>query len=256
MHGPNADLPNIAAELLRRVRERAPRVHCLTNAVAQNFTANAVLAIGAIPSMTIAPTEIGDFVRRANALLINLGTFDEQRTQAAELAIAAAKDAGIPWLLDPVFIDRSPLRAAFARDIAARGAAALRLNAAEFAALTERAADEPTVLAYARSHGSIVAMTGAADLVTDGTRTVTIANGDALMGQVTAMGDALSAVVGACLAAEPDRFNAVAGALLAFGVAGEIAAKDAHGPGTFAVAMIDALHALDREALQTHARLA
>ena len=50
-------LPDIAAETQERLRARAPRVHCITNAVAQAFTANVLLAAGAVPSMTIAVNE-------------------------------------------------------------------------------------------------------------------------------------------------------------------------------------------------------
>jgi hydroxyethylthiazole kinase len=76
------DLPLIAAEILERIRARRPRVHCITNAVAQTLTANMLLAAGAVPSMTIAQKEVRAFVGRADALLINLGTFDPERQQA------------------------------------------------------------------------------------------------------------------------------------------------------------------------------
>ena len=140
MHAPNvppltSELPGIAGDLLARIRARHPRVHCITNAVAQNFTANVLLAAGAIPSMTVAPDEIGEFVARADALLVNLGTFDGERRAATEIAIAQAGKEGRPWVLDPVFVDRSQPRTAFARTLAAQKPAAVRLNAAEFSAL-------------------------------------------------------------------------------------------------------------------------
>src|SRR5271165_2235478 len=76
-----------AAAILDRVRTRTPRVHCITNAVAQNFSANMLLALGAVPSMTIAPDEVGEFAARADAVLVNLGTFDAERRTAAEIAV-------------------------------------------------------------------------------------------------------------------------------------------------------------------------
>ncbi len=113
MHAPSSppftsELPVLAGDVLARIRARQPRVHCITNAVAQNFTANVLLAAGAIPSMTVAPDEVGAFTARADALLVNLGTFDRERRDATEIAIAEAARAGRPWVLDPVFIDRSP----------------------------------------------------------------------------------------------------------------------------------------------------
>src|SRR4051794_4243279 len=121
------DIAAAAADVLERIRAKAPRVHCITNAVAQNFSANMLLAAGAIPSMTIAADEVGEFAARADALLVNLGTFDVERRAAAEIAIAAVARAGKPWLLDPVFIERSAPRAAFARGLLARRPSAVRL---------------------------------------------------------------------------------------------------------------------------------
>ena len=117
---------------LQRLRERRPRVHCITNVVAQNFTANMLLAAGAVPSMTIAQKRSRAFAARADALLINLGTFDSERAKASLAAVGVATKAGIPWVLDPVFIDRSAPRAALqvARGLKQR---AVRLNSAELA---------------------------------------------------------------------------------------------------------------------------
>src|SRR5262245_14777011 len=132
MHAPAGHWPDLAADLLERLRESTPRVHCITNNVAQNFTANVLLAAGAIPSMTISPEEIGAFAARADALLVNLGTFDAERRAAADIAIAEFNRAQEPWVLDPVLIDRSAPRADYARALASRSPAAIRLNAAEF----------------------------------------------------------------------------------------------------------------------------
>ena len=255
MRSPRSALPELAAELLDRVRERRPRVHCLTNAVAQNYTANVLLAAGAIPSMTIAPGEIAGFVARADALLINLGTFDAERRAASLKAIAAANKAGRPWVLDPVFIDRSAPRAAFARTLVGKGPRAIRLNAAEFEALAGGKCDHGTLARFAGKRKTVVGLTGATDLVHDGERLASVANGDPLMARVTAMGCAGSALVGAALAVEPDAFSAVAAALILFGVAGEIAAARARGPGSFAVEIIDALYSLDRAAVVARARV-
>src|SRR5271165_3907860 len=135
MHGP-ADFADIAATVLQRIREHAPRVHCITNTVAQQFTANVLLAAGAVPSMTLSPQEIEGFVAGADALLVNLGTFDAERRAAIETALKAAAAHGKPWLLDPVFIERSASRAEFARALVGRGPAVVRLNQAEFAAIS------------------------------------------------------------------------------------------------------------------------
>jgi hydroxyethylthiazole kinase len=250
-----ADFTDIATSILRRIREHAPRVHCITNTVAQQFTANVLLAAGAVPSMTLSPQEIGGFVAGADALLVNLGTFDAERRSAVEMALSTAAEHGKPWLLDPVFIERSPARADFARGLVGRKPTVVRLNAAEFAALSgnDQAGDAPARFAKARH--TIVALTGRVDVVSDGARRVKIANGDPLMGQVTAMGCAGSALICAALAVERDPWLAAIAALAAFGVAGEVAGHDASGPGSFAVGIIDALHALDNATLRDHVRV-
>ena len=149
-----------AAAVLERVRTRAPRVHCITNAVAQNISANMLLALGAVPSMTIAPDEVGEFAARADALLVNLGTFDAERRAAAEIAIGSIAQANRPWVLDPVFIERSQPRTAFARTLASRHPSALRLNRAEFAALAGAPWSEGGLRAYAFEADAVLGTDG------------------------------------------------------------------------------------------------
>ena len=249
-------VPQSAAALLERLRARSPRVHCITNTVAQNFTGNALLAAGCIPSMTVSAEEIGSFVGKSDALLVNLGTFDAERRGATGVAISAAAERGIPWVLDPVFVDRSPARADFARGLMAKKPATIRLNHAEFATLAGADVTAGALMDFARQHGCIVALSGKADLVSDGTGVITIENGHALMSRVTAMGCAGSALLAACLAAGDDTFAASAAAMLMLGVAGEIAAETSKGPGSFAAAILDALYTLDAPTLIARARVA
>jgi hydroxyethylthiazole kinase len=253
MHAPR-DLPLMAADILARIRARRPRVHCITNSVAQNFTANMLLAAGAVPSMTTDPAEIREFVASADALLVNLGTLDAVRQAAIKAALEEA--AGhMPWVLDPVFVDRALSRATFALELAARRPNVMRLNDAEFSALAEAQPVPATLERYARERVTVVGLTGDPDIVTDGTRTASIRNGDPLMAKVTAMGCAASALVATCLAVEPDAWRATAAGLLLIGVAGELAAARAHGPGTLAVGILDALHGLDQRTIVERARV-
>jgi len=259
MHHPQAASRNEAAQaasdILARLRERSPRVHCITNTVAQNFTANVLLAAGCIPSMTTSVEEIGSFVGGAQALLVNLGTFDAERREATAIAVDAATLNRLPWVLDPVFVDRVPPRAAFARELIARRPAVIRLNQPEFTALSDSAPSRDSALSYARANRTVVAMSGETDLITDGQRIAAVSNGHPLMSKVTAMGCAGSALVAACLAVETNVFRAGAAALAIMGVAGELAAEKSNGPGSFKVAIIDALHNLDSPALVSRARV-
>src|ERR1043166_3291142 len=153
-------LPAACADVIERVRAHSPRVHCITNAVAQNFTANVLLAAGARPSMTISPEEIGSFVAGADALLVNLGTFDAARREATDTAIEVAAEESLPWVLDPVFIDRSQPRAAYAASLVTRGPRAIRLNHAEFAALAGAEPETDVLRRYALDALTVIGLTG------------------------------------------------------------------------------------------------
>jgi hydroxyethylthiazole kinase len=259
MHQPltasRADLTQAAATLLGRMRTRAPRIHCITNAVAQNFTANVLLAAGCVPSMTLSDEEIGAFVANADALLVNLGTFDRERREATQIAVETARREGVPWVLDPVFVDRALPRAEFARALIARSPTAVRLNHAEFSTLAGTEPSREAVMKAAGANELTIGLSGETDLVTDGKRCAAIANGHPLMAKVTAMGCAGSALVAAGLAVEDDAFSATAAALLIIDVAGELAAEAAAGPGSFAVAIIDAVHSLDGPTLAARAKV-
>lgn len=250
-----AEAAAAAISILDRIRATAPRIHCITNSVAQAFTANVLLAVGAVPSMTLAREEIADFVATASALVVNLGTLDAARRDAIAAALDAARAARIPWVLDPVFVDRVPGRLAFAGQLLAAQPSVVRLNASEFSALTATAVSPGAAASAASSRKIVFAVSGAVDVVTDGARVANIANGHSFMARVTAMGCAESAVLAACLAVEPDRWRAAVAAHVLFGVAGECAAEQARGPGSFPVAIIDALHGLDADNLKTRARV-
>ena len=252
-----------AGGLLERMRARRPHIHSITNLVANNFTANVLLAAGAVPSMTDARNEVAAFVARADALLVNVGTLDERQGESIEIAVEAANEAGRPWILDPVFVHFSPPRLAFARRLLDRRPAVLRGNAQELAALVSGEAagqqaqglDDEAVAGFAARQGATVARSGAVDLVTDGDARVRVANGHPYMAQVTAVGCAVTALMGAFLTVEKDAVAAVATTLAFAGVAGEIAAEKAAGPGTFQPLFLDAFNAIDAATLTERTRL-
>ena len=233
------------AGLLNRVRTRRPCVHCLTSQVALELSANVLLAAGAVPSLSADPAGVREFVAGTGALVVNLGMIEPSREAASLVAADAARELGRPWLLDPVKIELSARRRTFAERLLRLRPAVVRGNAAEIGALSGTG----DAAALARAACSVVARTGARDLVTDGTRALTLGNGSELMDRVTAVGCAASALTGAFLAVEPDAWAAAAAALLVMGVAGEIAAKRARGPGSFAALLLDALYRLDEPTL-------
>ncbi len=228
------------ASILARVAERRPRVHCLTNTVAQNVTANMLLAVGAIPSMASHPEEVAAVAAGAGAILINLGTISSEGERAIPKLLDVARERGLPLVLDPVFVELSPLRMRLAQAVLRLPGVSVRGNAAEMAAL------DP---ALARAQGVLRVTTGRIDRIEGAGSAYLVAHGHALMTKVTGLGCASSAVVAACRAVEPDPALAAAAALTAYGIAGEIAAGRAAGPGSFAMHLIDALAGLDEAAL-------
>lgn len=246
----------VCAAALDAVRAQTPRVHCVTNTVVQNFTANVLLAFGAIPSMTINPEEIGDFVGGADALLLNLGTVDTDRKAAIPIALAAARQRDLSVVLDPVFIDRSPGRAEFARGLVSEGGMIVRGNRNEWNALTrdrqetDAAVDLDTRLEGFVTGGAgddraaerIAVVTGQEDLIVGSDKTRHVAGGHALMAMVAGVGCAQAAVMGALAARCPSRFHAALAGLLIFALCGERAARACAGPGTFEPEFLDALH--------------
>lgn len=218
---------------LDRLRTERPRIHCITNAVAVNVAANTLLAVGAHPSVTHDPREVEAFTESAAALAVNIGTLDADRRDAIPRAVQTAGLNEIPWVLDPVMATRSAARRKFAESLIGQQPTAIRGNAAEIDGLGLQGGAE-----------TVVARTGATDEVTDGTTVIRIANGHPLMDRVTAMGCAETALVGAFLAVAPTPLAAVAQAILVFNIAGEIAAEDCKGPGSFQAALLDALYTM------------
>jgi hydroxyethylthiazole kinase len=253
---------------LQAIRRRAPLIHNITNLVVTNTTANALLAVGASPAMVEGADEVEEFAELADALVINLGTMSSDRAAAIRLAAATAARIGKPWVLDPVAVGVIGYRSRLAADLLRLRPSAIRGNASEVMSLagepgggrgvdagaSAEAAGEAAA-GLARRTGAVVAVTGAIDLVTDGARALTVANGHPLMTRVTGLGCTATALVGACLAVQPDRLLAVAHGLALIGVAGEIAAERCRGPGSLQMELLDALHALDEPTLLARVQL-
>jgi hydroxyethylthiazole kinase len=251
---------------LRAIRERKPLIHQITNYVVMNETANATLALGALPVMAHAREEVEEMASVASALVLNIGTLSGPWVESMLLAGAAAHRAGAPIVLDPVGAGATTYRTTTAqRLLSDLEIAVVRGNAAEIATLAGRqaeirgveavgdAAGPELAQAAARALGCVVSVTGPVDHVSDGTRVLAIANGHELLGTVSGTGCMSTAITG-CFLAVQEPLEAAAEALVAFGVAGEDAAAGASGPGTFHAALYDALYNLDPETLDSRAK--
>lgn len=249
--------PALDPALLPALREGHPLIQCLTNVVTVNLVANAVLAIGGTPAMVDTPGEAGIFAGVASATLVNVGTIGAEQQRGMLEATDAAREAGTPWVLDPVAVGTLPVRTKLAQDLLERRPTVIRGNASEIRALAGDggggrgvdAADEVDAVAevaadLARRSGAVVAVSGSVDLVTDGNRAVRVHAGHPLLTRITGAGCALGGVLAAFLATGQDPLAATVTAHAAYGVAAERAAADAAGPGSFAVGLLDALAAV------------
>jgi hydroxyethylthiazole kinase len=259
-----------AGDSLRRLRETKPLIHQITNYVVMNETANATLALGALPVMAHAREEVEEMAAIAGALVLNIGTLSTHWVEAMLLAGRVANERGIPVVLDPVGAGATTYRTETAKRILDEiDVTVLRGNAGEVATLVGFDAEvrgvesiatggDPADLAReaGRRLGLVASVTGAVDHVSDGETVIGIANGHPLMATITGTGCMSSTLTGCFLAvnrAAP--LAAAAEALAAFGIAGENAAAGARGPGSFHVALYDELAALDPSTLDARARM-
>ena len=259
--------------LLARLRASRPLVQAVTNFVSMDIAANALLAIGASPAMIHAPEEVEEFVALASALVVNIGTLSTSFLTGM-IAAAAADRIGRSWVLDPVGAGATRFRNDAILQLLSHRPAAIRGNASEIISVAriaglhddlatpkgvdsahETDAARDSAIALARRFNCVVAATGAVDLVTDGERLVLLRNGSPMMAQVTAVGCALSGIVAAFLALTPDRYAATAAAIAIYGVVGEMAAERAAGPGSFRVAFVDGLDAVNGDDIRRRLRV-
>ncbi|WP_266182872.1 hydroxyethylthiazole kinase [Dyella humicola] len=248
---------------LTSMRATAPLVHCITNYVAMNMAANVLLAAGASPAMLHAQEEVAEFASLANALTINIGTLSSPWLAAMKLAAASANASRTPWVLDPVAHHATAFRRSSINELIDLRPTIIRGNASEIITLSggysesrgvdsldSVAAAEDAAVRVARQRGSIVAVTGAADFVTDGDCAARLTGGSPLMPRITALGCSLTCMIGAFAGARPTHLlGATVSALAYFKLAGELAGQQAAGPGSFAWRFLDALASIEQDDL-------
>jgi hydroxyethylthiazole kinase len=268
----NAPTIDDLADALDTLRARTPLVQSLTNIVSANFLTNVLLAAGASNAHIDNVHEAGGFARIAGGVLVNLGTPDDGTAAAFTAAAAAAHDAGTPWVLDPVGVGGLPWRTGLAADLLAYRPTAIRGNASEIIALAGRggdtrgvdSADEaaaaiPAALALLEASDAVSA-SGSVDYLVGRGRDgavigLRIAGGSAMLPRVTSTGCSLGGLVAAYLAVAPTALIGLAAAHTHVAVAAEIAEQNSTGPGSFAVAYLDALYAVDADTVRRHARV-
>jgi hydroxyethylthiazole kinase len=252
-----------AARNLAAVREKKPLVHNITNYVVMNVTANALLAMGASPVMAHASNEVEEMVSFSGALVLNIGTLSDDWIASMIKAGKKASESGTPIILDPVGSGATSLRTRAAkRIIRETRVSVIRGNASEILSLRSddsktRGVDsihsveaaERSAKILAGELETVLAVTGPTDFITDGKQVIRVSNGHPLMGYVTGTGCTATATIGAFLSVDADPVSATATALSFFGLAGEVAAESAFAPGSFMIAMLDALYTITPQQL-------
>lgn len=249
---------------IEKIRQNAPLVHNITNFVVMNNTANALLAIGASPVMAHAAQEVEDMVNIAGSLVINIGTLSDPWIESMFKAAKKAALRQIPIVIDPVGAGATEYRTRTAIQlIQSASPSVIRGNGSEIMALYQEgqktkgvdstnASDQAVDSAkgLAREFNCVVCITGEIDYIVSADHIVQVKNGHEMMPRVTGLGCTATALCGAFTAINPDFQTASAHAMAVMGIAGEIAARTAKGPGTLQVNFIDALYQLSEPQIE------
>jgi hydroxyethylthiazole kinase len=263
------ELGQKAGQALELIRANRPLVHHITNMVVMNDTANVTLHVGALPVMAHAPEEVAEMVNLAGALVLNIGTLTKDWIESMLMAGRRANERGIPIVLDPVGAGATKLRTESSlRLLNELRITVLRGNAGEIGAVagsggevkgveSVRGLEDPIAVAkeLARRYRITVAITGVRDVLSDGERVLGVDNGHSWLSTNTGTGCMSTAMIGAFCAIEKDALLAAAAGLACYGLAAEWAAKEARGPASFKVALLDHLYNMTPRRLAEGAKI-
>ena len=270
---------NMLGTCIENVRKNVPLVHNITNYVTVNDVANVLLACGGSPIMSDEPEDVEDITTICGGLNINIGTLNKSSIEGMYRAGKRANELGHVVLLDPVGAGASALRTNTAVGLMDKiSFTAIRGNISEIKtlalgsgttkgvdadvadAVTEESLDSAVKFAkdLAKKTGSIIAITGAIDLVADSDRCYVIRNGRPEMGRITGTGCQLSGMMTAFLVANPEApLDAAAAAVCTMGLAGEIGwsrMQEGDGNSTYRNRIIDAIFNMDGKTLDEGAK--
>ena len=249
--------PKEIYQALLKIKLNSPLIHNISNYVSMNVIANVLLSIGASPVMAHAIEELDDITNIATAIVLNIGTLDNAWLQSIEKTQVLALRKQLPIIFDPVGSGASFYRTESALNILERGVQIVRGNASEIRALTGSdkttkgvdslyASDEAVDAAkkLSKKYGCVVIISGQEDIICHNNTLFYLRHGDALLTKITGMGCAVTAVVGAFSAVVNDPLLASVYAMLSFNISAEKAIKNAKGPGSLYVELLDTLYNL------------
>lgn len=201
-----------------------------------NFTANALLSVGAVPVMSSCRQEMDELVQQSDGLLINIGCVTDAQLDAMCAAVRVAKRYHKPWVLDPVGWQMTAYRRSACQQLLSIASPTLlKGNQREIG-------DDAAAHRLAHEYGCVVVRTGATDLITDGATDRYVTVGHPLMPRVTATGCVAGALCAAYAATNSNAMQAAEEALTLMGTAGQAAAERCHGTGTFITFFLDELY--------------
>ena len=247
--------------MIERIHQERPLIHNITNMVAMNDSANIILAVGSLPVMAHAQEEVGEMVKAAGALVLNIGTLTPEQIESMIIAGKVANSLKVPVILDPVGAGATNLRTKSALRLQEKiKINIVRGNFAEISILaglkgnikgvesigTEKNSAE-IACSLARKYNQVAIITGKQDVVTDGKTVIEIDNGSPMLGTITATGCMVTSLIATFAAVDEDYLWASTGALVCFGLAGERAAVKAQGPGSFKVNLFDEIYNLNEK---------
>ncbi len=259
------DIINRICSIVEQVKKSAPLIHCITNPISINDCANAVLSVGGKPIMAQHPNEVSEITAVSNAFAANLGNITDTRLKSIMLSGMTAKKHNIPQIIDIVGVCCSKLRLEYAQDyiskvhpdiIKGNISEIMALSGEKYTANSIDAAKSDiclenniaTVKKLSLKAGAVILASGKTDIISDGTETSLIYNGCDMLPLITGTGCMLNALTGAYLSSGDILGSALAGAA-ALGIAGEMSAN-AHGTGSFKVALMDNLYNIDSSVIR------
>ena len=254
---------------IRQLKKESPLVHSITNYVVMNNTANALLAAGASPIMAHAHSEMEDMMSICQALVVNIGTLDEYWVTAMKKAVHQTRQLEKPWVLDPVGAGATPYRDEVLAELLLLNPTVIRGNASEIMALAKHnssptkgvdssAESNEAVLAakfLVEKYHCTVCISGATDIILNHEKEIHLYNGHELMSKITGMGCTATALVAAFSAVIKDTMQATISAMALLGVVGELAAKESKGPGSLQMNILDHLHTISEQDINSTLRL-
>lgn len=264
--GKKLEINEKIVELLHRVRELKPLVHHITNFVTMNDCANITAAIGASPIMAFDKKEVAEIITFSNALVINIGTIQEELIDSMIMAGKKANDLEIPVILDPVGIGATKLRyKAVEKLVNNINFSVIRGNMSEIKTLagfevTTKGVDSATdscdatkiAKALAEKLNTVIAITGEIDIVSDGHDVYSIANGHEMLTRVSGTGCMSTSLIACYLGVTKDCLTAALGGIITIGLAGELAYKglrNTDGVGTFKTRIFDNVYNITEQTI-------